>query len=149
LLAISYVKIKIYNVQVLALFKTIIYSLAQDLFPNTNQMAVSEVITSDDDKHRFDIDPDQTFHFDADPDPDPDPDSTPNFTYAGRSEKLLGFHSQQSQRTLFKLSRQRHRGQSSNILDRKKHGLALHLAEKIRIRIGKPWIHNNGHDSSC
>jgi hypothetical protein len=80
------------------------------------------------DRHHFDIDidPHQTFHFDADP--DPDPDSTPSFTHAGRSEKPLGFHSQQCRRTLFKLSRQRHRGQSY-ILDRKKHSLALNLVE--------------------
>jgi hypothetical protein len=60
-------------------------------------------MTSVVDRHRFDVDPDQTFHFHADPDPDPDPDSdsTQNLTHAGRSEKLMDFHSQQCQRTLF------------------------------------------------
>jgi hypothetical protein len=67
------------------------------MFSNTNQIADSEVITSVVIRHRFDIDPDQT----PDPDPDPDSDSASSFTYAGRSEKLLDFYSQQCQRLIF------------------------------------------------
>ncbi len=31
-------------------------------------------------RHRFDADPNHTFHFDADPDPDSDPDPTSSHT---------------------------------------------------------------------
>jgi hypothetical protein len=37
------------------------------------------------DRHRFDVDPDQTFYFKADPDPDPDPDPVPCFTIGAKS----------------------------------------------------------------
>jgi hypothetical protein len=33
------------------------------------------------DRHRFDADPDSTFHFGADPHPDSEPDPTPGFTH--------------------------------------------------------------------
>ncbi len=39
------------------------------------------------DRHRFDADPDLTFHFDANPDTDP----TPNFTHIGKLEIFLDF----------------------------------------------------------
>ncbi len=57
------------------------------------------------DRHRFDADPDQTFHFAADPDPDP----TPSFTHIIKSEYIFFyFNSQQYQFTLFHLTRQCH-----------------------------------------
>jgi hypothetical protein len=89
-------------------------SRSRDMFSNTYQMSDSEVINSVVDRHRFDVDP---FWYRTDLDPDLDPDSTRNFTHSGGSKKLLGFHSQQSQRTLVKFFRQRHRCQSSSNLD--------------------------------
>jgi hypothetical protein len=41
------------------------------------------------DRHRFEADPNPSFHFDADPDPAPDPDATPS--YVGKSDFLLLF----------------------------------------------------------
>ncbi len=57
------------------------------------------------DRHRFEADPNPSFHFDADPDPAPDPDATPS--YVGKSD--FYFYSQQCQFTLFHLSLQCHR----------------------------------------
>jgi hypothetical protein len=52
------------------------------------------------DRHRFDADPDPTFHFDADPHPDSEPDPTLGFTHV----VMLGnqiFYSQHWQFTCF------------------------------------------------
>ncbi len=49
------------------------------------------------DRHRFDADPDPTFHSDA----DPDADLSSSFTHVGKSENFFYFYSQQCQFTLF------------------------------------------------
>ncbi len=39
------------------------------------------------DRHRFDVDPDPTFHFDANADPDP----TPSFRHVGKKYDFLDY----------------------------------------------------------
>ncbi len=43
------------------------------------------------DRHRFDADPDTTFHFNADPHPDSDPDPSSSYTQVGKSKIVLTF----------------------------------------------------------
>jgi hypothetical protein len=57
------------------------------------------------DQHRFNADPDLTFHFDADPDPDP----TPSFTHVRKSELIFfTFDHRIANLYFFYLPRQRH-----------------------------------------
>ncbi len=70
--------------------------------------------------HRFDANPEPTFHFDA----GPDPDTTLSFRHVGKSDIFIYFYSQH-QLTLFNLSLQRHR--CHNFFQH--FGLALHFVE--------------------
>ncbi len=102
----------------------------------SNQMADSEVNNSVVDRHRFVvlILIRITFHFWCRLRSGSGSRFYPMFYTCWKIRKKFGFpFAAVPVPALFKLSRQRHRGQSDNILDRKKHSLALHLVEMIRI----------------
>jgi hypothetical protein len=50
---------------------------------------------NDEERHRFDADPDSTFHFHT----DPDPDLTPSLTYVEKSDFFPRFYLQHCQFT--------------------------------------------------